>query len=318
MRQQIVVLLAMIVTANRLHPLVRKGLQSGVALLQVLLISAVISLLAIRFTLTAQSQLEMASQVDQRVKTELKAKSVLNEVIFLELSDTIQPSGRSAPLVSLPPKTSLNRYGDAVEWSEGVQVVMQDMNGLLPQMFVGQILWKPALMGLSLSEEEIEGYLGTWKDMQDNDVVSWDRSGDEPSKLANGGLFINGYAQNDKLLRWLFSGEPEVLEVLLNISDIDGLYDTNLLNSPDALLSVLLEPAVAEAFSIARQLGDHEPHEMMDLLPDAYKSPGLYSYSSSEIRISVRVNLINNAWLESRVISLSSGSNPPFKVRLID
>ena len=307
----------MIVTAKPFHPLARKESQIGIALLQVLLISAVISLLAIRFTATAQNQLEMALQVDLRVKAELKAKSVLNEVIFLELSEAVRPNDLNASLVLLPAKSSLNRYGETIEWNEKVQVKIQDMNGLLPQMFVDHVLWKPVLLGLSFSEQEVEEYLGIWGDMQDHNLVSWDGSGEEPSKLSSGGLFLNGYAQNNKLLLWLFSGQPEALEVLEEISDINAFYETNLLNSPDALLSVLLEPTALKAFSIARRLGNQEPHELMAILPDAYKRPGLYSYRSSDLRISVRVRLLNNTWLESQIISLTSGSIPPFEVRLI-
>lgn len=307
----------MIVTAKPFHPLARKESQIGIALLQVLLISAVISLLAIRFTTTAQNQLEMALHVDLRVKAELKAKSVLNEVIFLQLSETVRPNDPHAALVFLPAKSSLNRYGETTQWSEKVQVVIQDMNGLLPQMFINHAFWKPALLGLSFSEQEVEEYLGTWRDMQDHDLVSWDGSGEEPSKLSNGGLFLNGYAQNDKLLLWLFSDQPEALEVLQEISDINALFETNLLNSPHALLSVLLEPTTLEGFSAERRLGDLKPRELGAILPDIYKVPGFYLYNSNDLRISVRVRLLNNTWLESQVISLTAGSNVPFEVRLI-
>ena len=65
--------------------------QTGVALLQVLLLSAVMSLLAIRFTETARDQLEMVTQFENRVQAQLLAHSAMSEVIFLNLSQSMVP-----------------------------------------------------------------------------------------------------------------------------------------------------------------------------------------------------------------------------------
>ncbi len=290
--------------------------ESGVALLQVLLISAVISILAVRFTLTAQNQLEMASQFDQRVFAELKAKSVLNEVIFLQLSEKIRPYDVADSSYSLLPRPTMNRYGDEINWSKGVKVWIQDMNGLIPQMFVGHFLWKPVLLGLSFNEKEVERYLGTWGDMQDDDLVSWEGNGDEPVSLPNGAQFINGYAQNNKLLSWIFSESQAELRVLNEVSDISAPYETNLLNAPDELLTILLEPSAAEEFIKARRSRNWSPNELISLLPEEYQSHTVASYRSNDVEIRVQVTGADNLWIESRVISLTSGSKPPFEVRL--
>jgi general secretion pathway protein K len=304
------------VIAERPWPLSLPKSQSGVALLQVLLISAMISILAIQFTKTAQYQLEMASEVDKRVRAELKAKSVLNEVLFLQLSETITPNHIHTSLVTLPPKSSLNRYGTPIVWSDGVIVRIQDLNGLLPQMFVDHSLWKPALHGLNFGEEEVKNYLGIWGDMQDSDLISWDTAREEPVRLPNGQPYINGFAQNDKLIKWLFSDKPDVLFVLMKISDINAHYETNLLNAPDELLSVLLEPVVAEEFVTARRSGNLFPHDLNSILPAVYQSPNLSSYQSGDLKISVHVDMAHSSWVESQVISLALGSKPPFQVRL--
>ena len=289
-------------------------LQAGVALLQVLLISAIISLLAVRFTYTAQDQIEMASQIDKRVKLQLKAKSVLNEVVFSELSTSIKIRGNGEALVYMPPKSGLNRYGAPIGWGDGVSVEIQDLNGLLPQIFVGHSLWEPVLRGFLLNSDSIVRYIGTWSDMQDKDINSWDGAGVEPPVLGNGGLFINDYAQNSKVLEWVFSDQPEALNVLLDISDVNAPYETSLVNSPKSLLSILLEPEMADAFAESRQSGAYTPQELMSFLPDRYMSANVSPYKSNEIKITVKVDSSTGGWLETQIISLTASSKPPFKV----
>ena len=59
-----------------------KSSQTGVALLQVLLLGAVISLLAIRFTHTASDQVNIAESFENRVRAQLTAHSAITELVF--------------------------------------------------------------------------------------------------------------------------------------------------------------------------------------------------------------------------------------------
>jgi len=291
--------------------------QTGIALLQVLLISAVISLLAIRFTITARDQLEMSARIDERVRAQLKALSTINEVIFLNLSESVSVTSDSYSNVelSLPPVASLNRYGAPIKWSDDVEVVIQDLNGLLPQIFVDHPLWKVLLMRSGMSQEVVDRYIGIWSDIQDKDLVSWDL-GEEPSKLSTGGLFINGYAQNDKVLKWVFSDQPEVLNVFLKVSDINASFETNMLNAPKELLNALLDKQAAETILSSRALVGLKAGELETLLPDDYKTETIYTHNSNKIKVNVRVKLLDSVWEQSQTISFYASSAPPYKVLL--
>ena len=63
--------------------------QSGVALLQVLLISLIISLISLQFTFTARDHVQVAGEFDQRITAQLLAYSAFNEAIFIQLSETV-------------------------------------------------------------------------------------------------------------------------------------------------------------------------------------------------------------------------------------
>ena len=108
--------------------------QSGVALLQVLLLGATMSLLAIRFTETARDQIEIAGQFEERVVAQLATHSAISEVVFLQLSTSVESrsSDQADDLAVVSDRVELNFNGTPINWGENVTLRIQDLNGLLP------------------------------------------------------------------------------------------------------------------------------------------------------------------------------------------
>ena len=291
--------------------------QTGVALLQVLLLSAVMSLLAIRFTETARDQLEMVTQFENRVQAQLLAHSAMSEVIFLNLSQSMVPrfssenSSRRRPIDQL----EMSLYGVPTDWGEGVIVKLQDVNGLLPQMFPQHPLWTMLLARKSLQDQEIRQYLGVWSDIQDSDTRGW--SGDsEPIALPTGQAYLNRYAQNKNVIEWVFHDRPKMLLELLEVSDVYGAYDTNPGNYPSHLLYALLNKNVASAIIALREQSDLDALKLQALLPLELKESYVVRNNSGKFKLEVIVRLGTAIWREEHVISLSANSNPPFRVLL--
>ena len=92
--------------------MIRPNSQTGIALIQVLLISLIISLLAIQFSVTAGDQVEMAQSFQNRVNSQIEAHSVFSEIIFSQLSAMISPE--VAADISLVQKiqNKQNRFGE--------------------------------------------------------------------------------------------------------------------------------------------------------------------------------------------------------------
>ena len=301
-------------TASSTGVKVKSGRQSGVALIQVLLIGSVISLLAIRFTETARDQLEMATQLDLRVMAELKAYSVQNEVVFLHLSDVVTPTSLSggAAAIYLPPRTSLNRYGLPISWADGVLVEIQDLNGVLPHLYPDHIFWERLLYQASVDGSDIERYIGVWSDMQDPDWDTWNSEGEEPVANASGGSFVNGYAQNDKIVRWVFADRPELLSLVLNASDVNASYEMNIYNAPALLLEAILEPDMARMIISDRKDGGSPSLSARQLLLDEFPNEGISMHNSNRLKISVTINLPSGSWVQSQTVYLNALSTPPF------
>jgi general secretion pathway protein K len=292
-----------------------KNSQSGVALLQVLLISTVISLLAIRFAETSREQIEIAAQIELRTKAQLRALSVQNEVLFVLLSDSVTPiyAGGEEPLQLLPSKLVINRHGAAIDWAEGVRVKIQDLNGLLPQMFPTHDLWRDLLNRSNLDESSINGFLGGWADMQDSDLRDW-RGGVEPAMTPSGQTYINGYAQNDYVVKQVFRDHPDLLKLILNVSSVHASYETSLYNAPDSLVDAILEKDVADALILERRDGVRLSSSIAYLLRNKFPQENIYLHDSNRLRVSVLVDLPLGSYDLSQTILLESLSKPPFRI----
>ena len=295
---------------------VDSGKQSGVALIQVLLITTIISLLAIRFTDTARNQLDIASKFEDRIRAQLLARSAINELIFTELSDNVQSvrgTGKDeADLQSY--KTRINYWGARFAWGESVSITMQDLNGLAPQRYPDHPIWTKLLHNLGLASEDVDRYLGEFADIQDPDVRSW-RFGDiEPGKTSAGKPYLNGYAQNDVVLRWVFAETPGLLENLIDFSDVDAPPRMNILHSPAPLIRVLFDPEIAKTIIVSRNQNALSSFQLNQLLPPDFTPESTSRYTSDSHSITITAQVGNTVWRERNVVRLSPRAQTPFGV----
>jgi general secretion pathway protein K len=289
--------------------------QSGVALLQVLLISLVISLLAIRFTQTAQDQIAIAEQFNGRVQAQFTAYSTKSAAIFAVLSDRITPvtvTGPGAGLV-LQIKNKLGRHGDPMTFDNGVTIALQDLNGLLPQRYPYHPLWPKVLVGLGLTEQQATQRLGVWSDFQDADIDAWIPGEKEPLTLPTGQAYLNGFAQTDLPLRWVFADQPELTEILLSISDINTPYALNMGNAPRPLLQALF-PDIS-----ATMINDRGSSEVFvkQLLSTAIVdefNPPTSVINSSHLQIKTSVTQEQASWTETVTLHLTPFLDPPYRI----
>ena len=286
--------------------------QSGVALLQVLLISAVISVLAIRFSYTARDHLDIAKDFDRRIRAQLLAGTVFNEVLFKLVSNsTIALDTNSERLPGLQGAGG-NRHGEPFDWRGGVAVSIQDLNGLLPRLYPRHFLWRELLENIVEDTEDIDRYLGVWSDLQDADGNSWQKGKPEPISLKGGQVYPNRLAQDDLLLLWTFADNPMLGRRLANYSSLYPYAEINPLNMPSQLIEDLFEPDLAANIKRVRSGSDLTMAQMKVIFPDKYLDGGLHFVDSQAARISVMVPLEQGSWRESWTVRMAIGGNRPF------
>ena len=290
--------------------------QRGVALLQVLLLGAIFSLLAIQFAQTGRNQIDIAEKYENRVRGQIAAHTAINELIFILLSEDFHRLTNSVgdKRLDLTLRPEINFFGDAVDWSNGVTVSVQDMNGVLPLLFPDHFLWEILLETLQLPAGEVKRYIGTWKDMQDHDRSSWLMGEAEPSVLPSGRPYPNAYAQNEKVMEWVFEDRPEIVRELVKFSDIHARFDTNILHLPNELLDALFDRETASAIRTLRSVNVNRLGALRELLPKKFDHPNIATYESSDVKISVEVQVGSSSWQEQRIVRFTPMMKIPFQI----
>jgi len=296
----------------------RKKAQSGVALLQVLLISTVISLLALSLTFSARDQVDIALQFENRVKAQLKAESAINIALFVQLSESVVSFDSSGVVDFTQLKVLQNLYGDLQQWDETTAVVAQDMNGLLPQVYPSHFLWEHLLLSLGFGDIEVRELSGVWSDAIDKDSESWLKGDREPVRLPNGKLIGNDFPQTDHLVSWVFFEYPKIVESIESVSHVLGSYDINLLNAPEFLIRKLFEPLIAEQILTIRRGGNVMDADLNAILPNDFLAEEIYIHDSAMRKISVASSHGGALVTISKIFYLNPQSKPPFSVILVE
>lgn len=104
--------------------------QSGVALIQVLLLTTLLLMMALHFTLSSAQQVDIASSLDDKLQAELKLRTVENELLFALL--TLPKSEGFAEFTKADPMGKIwNFHNVAFYPNPDVAVRLQDLNGLV-------------------------------------------------------------------------------------------------------------------------------------------------------------------------------------------
>ena len=279
--------------------------------MQILLISAVISVLAIRFTQTARDQVEIAESFDQRVRAQMAARSAFNEVILSAASSSVMALGGARPPV-IHDFSAVNRFGEEVILRNNIVITVQDLNGLLPRLYPRYILWRSLLKQQGVSVEDVDRYLGVWTDLQDTDTESWIEGEEEPSTFNGVGRYPNRLAQTDVLLRSVFVDSPDLSDLILRYSSFYPTPQVNLFNMPSGLLDNILPKELANSIRKVRGDTGLSVSDRQSILPIRYRNESFSLENSSALRIRVSVPMESGNWVESWSVRLAPGRIKPF------
>jgi hypothetical protein len=287
--------------------------QSGVALLQVLLVTIVFSLLALQFTKSAQTQISIAAAVENRVTTQLAVESTFNEVIFNYLSDTSVPFDVGADESNVRYSGPLMTWAEPVQWTADILVQIQDLNGLLPQQYPSHPLWREVLRNRGLEEEVIDTYLGVWRDMLDADINSWSFGDVEPKTLPTGQVYLNSIPQTNHVLNWVFSDRPQLSDFLNQISHIEAPFDTNIYNAPSRLLDILLEESLSDTI---QTLDENNARSKLpaEMLPAVLRRENIFIYESGRLLVTISARTDTGYWISDWIVQRTLEQDSPYSI----
>lgn len=263
--------------------------QSGVALIQVLLITTVISLLAISYSYTAREQVDVALAMERRANAKQLLSSAQDKLLYLLLT---QNNGNQKDVV-FPNSEPWNYYGDlfVLEQNDDYRIAanLQDISGLLPQPFVTWPFWNTLLSQLIQDEQAIDNFVGRFKDWQDKDTDAWILGDVEPRTLDSGFEYRNFPIQlNQEIALFL----PENVTSDIPISQLSTIYPTNgfnIINAPEMLVRYLLPVDMARDFIDLRERGVINQQDVLLLLDGMYDETYLSFYPPTKFRMTLWV-----------------------------
>ncbi|NOH84551.1 general secretion pathway protein GspK [Vibrio sp. 03-59-1] len=147
----------------------KRGIHSskGIALLQVLLISAIITVLALYLTLTAQQQISVAQLAADKATAELHLRSTESEVLFNLLTREESTDNQE---LALP--DGYNFYNTPFKVGKYAKVSLQDVSGLIDIHYPDETLLSNTIKNLGFDGNQAAIVVDSLLDWQDSDSLS--------------------------------------------------------------------------------------------------------------------------------------------------
>ncbi|MFT5814553.1 MAG: general secretion pathway protein K [Psychroserpens sp.] len=291
--------------------LIVKHNQRGIALIQVLLISAIISILAIHFSFTAREQLATATAFEQRVKTTQMIKTVQSKIIYTLLTQ----HSIKQPKNVFPSSGSWNFYGKPfiLEQTENTKILaaIQDNSGLLSQQYIASPYWTKVLKNMGFTSDIIRRKQGIIKDWQDKDNSSWLLGNTEPSVLENGHKYRNQAIQLPQEIEWFFEQQPQKLNIIKQISTPYAMVGFNPMNAPETLINLFFEPEIATLIIRERENNTLTRKQIIRWLGDDYDNVIISLFHGTQFKITTQVSFADVQLQETLEIQLQPSENEP-------
>ncbi|SEK47058.1 Type II secretory pathway, component PulK [Colwellia chukchiensis] len=288
--------------------------QQGIALLQVLLISAIISILAIRFSITAREQVATSSAFEQRIKAAQLLKSTQNQIFYTLLTQNLTATDK----LLFPNSETWNFYGQPftlVEDNEYRAVLsIQDNAGLLSQQNSNSPYWRRVLLNLGYNEAEAKEIQGQLEDWQDSDSESWLIGNQEPVALPNGQRYRNQPIQLAQEIAWFFTKQSELAPLIQHISTPFPGAGINLLHAPDLLLSTFFSEDIAAELIQQRREGTLTKRDIINVLGDAYDDELVSFFAGNQFKIILQITLGEVTLQETVEIQIQARKTEPLLI----
>ncbi len=295
-----------------------------------ILISLIIVAVAMSFTYRVRQKLRLALVVEDRVQADLRAWSVMQEVLFILSTTLYTTNGTYVPWSeqrrqfriggpSLDSRVFLNFYGKEAHWGDDATVTIEDMSSKLSFIDAGsrrlqKLLeyhgLKPGVIG-----KIIDGLMD-WQDADDfkrlNGAESWDYRMSEKGYGPR-----NWYCQVPEELLLIEGMTPEILDkiqqdvVLFN----GGFF--NYLNASPALLRALFAPhfQMADLVVSYREQGLLNRHLFAQITGIA-GGEGLSFTPGNKFRVVVRARHGQGASQIEIIYNNSETLKTPFQIEL--
>ncbi|MCJ8296947.1 MAG: type II secretion system protein GspK [Colwellia sp.] len=239
---------------------------TGIALIQVLLITAILSVLALYLTQTAREQITIARWLDDKASAQVALHSAESQLLFSLLTEPflaenidldnnnndsdafVEPSDASNT-VPMTLKSRWNFFGKAFAINEHVKVAIQDQSGLIHAHYPIQRILRTLITSQGFSEIESNVIIDNLLDWQDLDSIA--RINGNEEQTANSTV-RNGAISSLSELVHIKAIPPRLLPILKENLTIYRRGNFNPRNASIELIAALSSKSIAEQVNTLR------------------------------------------------------------------
>jgi hypothetical protein len=284
--------------------------QSGIALLQVLLFSLMISLVALSIATGARNNVDVTGRFLDRLHADMRITSALNVAIMQSVVRGPKFANGGATRLSSDGGVGSGWDYDAVLAQFDANVSVVDLGGLLPQAFPRHPLWRLFLNTQGYSEAEVNRIIGEMADLQDTDRAGWDKRF-EPDFTPNGLAYPNRPLVSQYAMVRLMEHVDGLGPLINEYSHPYKHYTVSLINSPDALVRSAYGGMVGGNLKTLNARGRKAASAFLNT---SLTSDDVLLVPSSLQRYSISVVAGEMVYSRQIDIELSSLSSPPFSI----
>lgn len=287
--------------------------QQGIALIQILLITVILSVFAMYLTLTARQQVEIASWSQDRAEAEVEIHSTEAEILFQLLTEGTQKLSIESSNSTIG--NHWNFYGQSFKHSSYVNISIQDQSSLLNLHFLHKGRLNKLLVKNGIDAErssQIMDRLLDWQDADNMPRANGEERGNKGAQIRNG--LIADITELDHVFN-LTSFEKELFK---NNAGIFYVGDFNPLTASEQLLSAISNPDVAQQILTLRA-NRELTRAQFERITDLVGVDDFRFYPANILAITYTAKINQAVIVREMVISLSpyaKKKRPPYNVLL--
>jgi len=266
------------------------ALQKGIALVQVLIISIVLTLLSLFIAQTVQFQAAIAHTMNDAFKLRLKVEDAEAALLQAILTEHLYVNQSSKNEIA----KNWNFYGKVFSINDNVKVTLQDLNSLISLNSIDKIITKSLLVDFGLSIEETNILLDSledWKDEDDLKHLNGAESAYYRSIQKKGPR--NGYLQSLSEVEYIQGANKLAFEQWQTYFSVEFVNGFNPLNSPEAILKAVVKDA-SKVKEVIELRNEGKLTELQFVLITGIDSDEFVSFSTGN-QLSVSIEASNDS-----------------------
>ena len=265
----------------------------GIALIQVLLFSGILTILGIYISQTARDQVTMARWNDDKAQALVNLHGSESEMLFTLLTE----QKHKQPANSNPIPRAWNFFGLPFALSNGIVVQIQDQSSLLNLHNPDKTVFRQLLSANGYDHSIAENLYDTLLDWQDIDMLP--RSyGAESGR--DDGQVRNGVMPNTAELWHLDGITSELYRLLSNNATIFQRSPFNPMNAPDRLLEAMFEHSTARQIIQLRNSGQLDKRVFKQLTGTS-EDENVQLYTSNSLSMTI-TSQVGDSRVQKRLV----------------